>query len=76
MMANAGTLRFSDGKMAAAKAPKAPPNVAPIKSEGEKMPPDEPEPRLNEVAVSLQTKSNPRRGAVARLPSRTSWIVA
>jgi hypothetical protein len=62
--------------MIVAKAPKAPPNVAPIKSEGEKMPPDEPEPRLKEVAVSLQRKSNPRRGAVARPPCKTSWTVA
>ena len=39
------------------RAAKAPPSVAPMNSDGEKMPPDEPEPRLSEVASSLQTNS-------------------
>ena len=35
--------------------------VAPMNSEGEKMPPEEPEPRLSEVASSLQTNSSSSR---------------
>ena len=46
--------------MAAAKAP---PMVAPMNSEGEKMPPDEPEPRLSEVAASLARKKQRQEAA-------------
>jgi hypothetical protein len=67
-------LSFSNGKAVLASAPKAPPNVAPIKSEGEKIPPDELEARLEDVAVSLRAKS--RASRVARPPSNTSWTVA
>ena len=51
-MAKAGTLSCS-GRAALNRAAKAPPRVAPMKSEGEKMPPDEPEPRLSDVANAL-----------------------
>src|SRR6516164_10636994 len=56
----------------AQKVPRAPPRVAPIKSEGEKIPPDEPEPRLRHVAASLQAKSSVSSGAVRRPPSNRS----
>ena len=38
--------------------PQTPPSVAPRKSEGEKMPPDAPEPMVTHVDSSLQTKSS------------------
>ena len=38
--------------------PKAPPIVAPMNSDGEKMPPEAPEPRLTEVAQSLAANNS------------------
>ena len=59
------------------RAAKAPPSVAPMNSDGEKMPPDEPEPRLSEVASSLQTNSSASSQADRRVwPGRIAWIVA
>jgi chloride channel protein, CIC family len=40
-------------------------DVAPRKSDGEKMPPEAPQPRLTVVATSLRTKSNASRPAAA-----------
>ncbi len=37
--------------------PNAPPRVAPMNSDGEKIPPDEPEPSVSDVASSLATNS-------------------
>ena len=55
---------------------KAPPSVAPITSEGEKMPPDPPDPSVSEVAASFNTKINTSNaGTVSRLLS-TSCTVA
>ena len=50
-MAKAGILIGRPGKIIDASAANAPPRVAPMNSEGEKMPPDEPEPRLTDVAT-------------------------
>ena len=47
-----------------------------MNSEGEKMPPDEPEPRLAEVAASLHTNSSASRPTIVRWPVRIAWIVA
>ena len=44
-------------------APKLPPMVAPMNSDGEKMPPEAPEPRLVEVAKSFATKRKTRKQA-------------
>ena len=63
-------------------APKAPPSVAPMNSEGEKMPPDAPEPRLIEVAASLRDKEQraawqrERADSTAGPVGRIAWIVA
>ena len=46
---------------------KAPPIVAPMNSEGEKIPPDEPEPRLTVVANSLQTNNSASSQAARQL---------
>ena len=40
--------------------------VAPMNSDGEKMPPEAPEPRLIEVAASLATNSNSEQRRHAR----------
>ena len=47
-----------------------------MNSDGEKMPPDEPEPRLSEVASSLQANSRASKPEPPSLPSRIAWIVA
>ena len=52
-MAKAGTLTPAEGSSRFASAAKAPPRVAPMNSDGEKIPPDEPEPRLSDVASSF-----------------------
>ena len=62
-------------------AAKAPPIAAPMNSEGEKMPPEEPEPRLTEVANSLATNRNSSKApSIGRLvpswPVRIASIVA
>jgi hypothetical protein len=46
-----------------------------MNSEGEKMPPDEPAPRLVEVAKSLQTKRSASSQPAAPQPLRIAWIV-
>ena len=52
-IANAGMLMSAEGNKCCASAPKAPPRVAPMNSDGEKIPPDDPDPRLSEVAVNF-----------------------
>ena len=52
-MANAGTLIGRPGNSADVAAANAPPRVAPMNSDGEKMPPDEPEPRLTDRRQQL-----------------------
>ena len=47
-----------------------------MNSDGEKMPPDEPEPRLTEVAKSLPANSSSSSPARSRWPSRIAWMVA
>ena len=47
-----------------------------MNSDGEKMPPEEPEPRLSEVASSLQTNSSSRNQPIVSWPVRIAWIVA
>jgi hypothetical protein len=47
-----------------------------MNSEGEKMPPDEPAPRLVEVAASLHRNSRAKNHAAGRQPLRIAWIVA
>ena len=76
-IAKAGRLDGSAGKARPTTAAKAPPSVAPMNSDGEKMPPDEPEPRLSDVASELaqkQQRKQPRRRR--RPPVRIAWIVA
>ena len=46
-----------------------------MNSEGEKMPPDEPEPRLVDVASILQTNSRPSNQAAEVSPTRMLSIV-
>ena len=62
--------------MAPASAPRLPPSVAPMNRDGEKIPPEAPEPRLRSVAASLQTNSRNRKAKLPRPPSSTAWIVA
>jgi hypothetical protein len=57
-MAKAGMLRGIGKPAAVRSAAKPPPSVAPMNKEGEKMPPDEPDPRLVDVASALQTNSS------------------
>ena len=66
----------STGWMALIAAPKAPPMVAPMNSDGEKMPPEAPEPRLTEVAHNLAANSSASRPGTIRPPERIAWIVA
>jgi hypothetical protein len=47
-----------------------------MKRDGENTPPDEPEPRLIEVAVILQGRSSASSEAPDRLPLRIDWMVA
>ena len=47
-----------------------------MNSDGEKMPPDDPEPRLTEVAKILPANSNSSSPGAVRWPSRIAWIVA
>ena len=47
-----------------------------MNSDGEKMPPDAPEPRLTVVANSLPTNSPSSRTIVIELFCRIAWIVA
>ena len=76
-MAKAGTLTSTAGNNICASAPNAPPSVAPMNSEGEKIPPDEPEPRLSEVAGSLARKQQRQEGRRAsRRPAGCPRTVA
>ncbi len=56
--------------------PKAAPSVAPMNSDGEKMPPEAPEPRLIEVAKTLAAKSRASSTRPTVVPSRIDWMVA
>ena len=62
--------------MAARADAKAPPIVAPMKSDGEKIPPEAPEPRLTVVANSLQRNSNASSPAAVSWPSTIACTVA
>jgi hypothetical protein len=62
-----GKFKTACGRTSAARDAKAAPSVAPRKSEGEKMPPEAPQPRLIVVANSLRTNSRTRR-PVAVMP--------
>ena len=76
-MANAGHADRQTGKDGDGSSPaNAPPSVAPMNSDGEKMPPDEPEPRLNDVASSLQAYSSNRNHAPLSWLVSVAWIVA
>ena len=59
----------------ASKLAKPAPSVAPMKSEGEKIPPDDPEPRLSDVASSLHANSRSGSQAPDIWPSKIDWIV-
>ena len=65
----------STGCTAVRRAPNAPPIVAPMNSDGEKMPPDDPDPRLIEVAQSFATNNRINSDGSVRPPVRTAWIV-
>ena len=54
----------------------APPIVAPINSDGEKIPPEEPDPRLSEVASSLQKNSSRSSPDAANWPTNIACTVA
>ena len=66
MIAKVGTLTPSIGWIAVMKAPNAPPMVAPMNSDGEKIPPDDPEPRLVEVAQQLCDKQQKKQRRQAK----------
>ena len=57
-------------------AAKPPPKVAPMKRDGEKMPPDDPEPKLIDVATALQTNNSASSHASEVCPVRMLSIVA
>lgn len=46
-----------------------------MNSEGEKMPPDDPEPRLVDVASALQMNNRPSNQAADVSPTRMLWMV-
>jgi hypothetical protein len=50
--------------------------VAPIKREGEKMPPADPDPRLSDVASSLQRNRRKSNAAPSSCPSKIACMVA
>jgi hypothetical protein len=75
-MAKAGTLSGVMTPAELSRAAKAPPSVAPMNSDGEKMPPEDPEPRLSDVASSLARVSRPRSQKLVRRPESTAWTVA
>ena len=66
------------GMTALTARPKAPPIVAPMNSDGEKMPPEAPEPRLTEVAQSLaaNSKHEQRRHAEVAVEDRLDGRIA
>ena len=66
IMAQVGTPTPSTGWMAVDQAPNAPPTVAPMNSEGEKMPPDAPEPRLSRGRKQLARRTAPASSARQR----------
>ena len=76
MMAQAVTLKPVDRMNGVDQAPNAPPTVAPMNSEGEKMPPEAPEPRLTEVAQSLAANSTTSSAGIAEIAARIAWTVA
>ena len=55
---------------------KPPPSVAPMNSDGEKMPPEAPEPRLSEVASELRDEQQRQQPERRKLPDKNAWIVA
>jgi hypothetical protein len=75
-IAKAGTLMSSGTSRAVRADAKAPPIVAPMNSDGEKIPPDEPEPRLVVVANGLQTNNSANSQAVLSWPSTIACTVA
>jgi hypothetical protein len=62
----------SSGCNAVSRPPKAPPIDAPMNSEGEKIPPEAPQPRLIEVAHSLATNSIASSAGSASSPWRSA----
>jgi hypothetical protein len=74
--ANSMTEKPASGNRATPSAPNAAPSVAPMNSEGEKTPPEAPDPRLTEVAKSLPTKSAANSRIPVVPPSRIDWMVA
>ncbi len=74
-IANAGRLISAPGTSVPTRLANAAPRVAPMNSDGEKMPPDEPEPRLMQVAASLQTNSSSSSPPAASPPFSVAWIV-
>ncbi len=76
IIANTATEMAGSGKIMCATAPKAAPSVAPMNSEGEKMPPDDPEPRLSDRRQKLAAgEQQSRKGAAANPPISTSCTV-
>ncbi len=67
-----GTLMAAADAGRTSAAAKAPPIVAPINRDGEKIPPEEPDPRLSEVASSLQTKQQEQKSRASQLAERGS----
>ena len=70
------TLLSIPGKHQFRAMPYAAPNVAPMNSEGEKIPPDAPEPSVRDVTSSFSTKSSSSRWNAESVPVSTSWMVA
>ena len=66
-----GPVRPACGRARPATAAKAAPSVAPRNSEGEKIPPEAPHPRLIVVATSFNANSSASNPAAVILPSRT-----
>ena len=75
IMAQVVTPMPSTGANRFTRTPKAPPSVAPMNKDGEKIPPDAPDPRLIEVAAILAANKTMRSKGSARLPDRIAWIV-
>ena len=63
IIAKAGRLIGMPGAIARMSPANAAPIVAPMNRDGEKMPPDEPEPRLSEVAASSHPNNRASRPA-------------
>ena len=73
-IAKAGRLIWQVGQQHRDDGGEGSPIVAPMNSDGENTPPDEPEPRLIDVASNLQTNNSTKNHPTGIVPGAAIWL--